>query len=73
MPRRIDIADIADKNPRVDLKELDEGRTLRENLRRTNLRGAKQRLAFPFHRRRARIVDDVASDPRVVRLRKSEK
>jgi hypothetical protein len=73
MPRRIDIADIADKNPRVNLKELDEGRTLRETLRRTIVRSPAQRLAFPFHRRRARIVDDVASDPRVVRLRKSDR
>jgi len=73
MPRQIDLVDIADKNPRVDLTKLEEGRTLRENLRRTNLRGANQRLAFPFHRRRARIVDDVSSDPRVVRLRKSKK
>jgi hypothetical protein len=73
MPRPIDLVDIADKNPRVNLKELEEGRKVRENLRRTNLRGANQRLAFPFHRRRARIVDDVASDPRVIRLHKSEK
>lgn len=73
MPRRIDLLDIADKNPRVNLKELDEGRKLRENLRRTNPRGANQRLAFPFHRRRARIVDDVNSDPRVVRLQKPDR
>ncbi len=71
MPQRINLVDIADKNPRVDLKKLEEGRTLRENLSRASPRGPNQRLAFPFHRRRARIIDDVASDPRVVRLRKS--
>ncbi len=70
MLKNIDLKDIAEKNPHVNLEDLEEGRKLRENLRQPS--GAKRRrMTSPANRRRVRIDDDVASDPRAVRLQPS--
>lgn len=69
MPKAINLEEIASKNPRVDLQALEEGRTLRKNLRQIG--GAKERpLTTPTERRRVKIDDSVASDPRTVRLQR---
>jgi hypothetical protein len=67
MPANVDLKKIAEKNPRVDLAALEEGRRLREHLSRSG--GVKRnRVVFPADRRRVRINDDVSNDPRVVTL-----
>jgi len=68
MPHPIDLKEIADKNPKVDLDRLAEGRKLLEVVRHARVRGAGCQSATPPARRRARVLDDLASDPRVVRL-----
>lgn len=70
MPKNIELKDIVEKNPRVSLDKLEEGRELRKNLQRPS--GTKRRhLIFPVDRKRVRIDDDVASDPRAIRLQRS--
>ncbi len=72
MPKNIDLKDIAEKNPQVNIEELEEGRELRKNLRHPS--AAKRRhTTFPVDRRRVRIDDDVSSDPRVVRLQRPKR
>jgi hypothetical protein len=73
MPHPIDLKEIADRNPKVDLDRLAEGRKLLELLRRAGVRGAGYRAATSRAQRRARVLDDLASDPRVVRLQRQEK
>ncbi len=70
MPKSIELSEIAEKNPRVDLNALEEGRKLRQNLHQS---ATKRRTALPNDRRRVRIDDDVSSDPRAVRLQRSLK
>lgn len=69
MPKKIDLSEIAKKNPHVNLEELEEGRKLRQNLRQAGTE--RRRGTLPNNRRRVRIDDDVSSDPRVVRLQRS--
>ena len=69
MPKSIDLREIAEKNPRVNVEDLEEGRKLRKRLSQAS--GAKRRrTVLPTDRRRVRIDDDVASDPRAVRLQR---
>jgi hypothetical protein len=65
MPQKIDLAEILKNNPHVDPERLNAGLKLAEELRRSRS-GSKR--ARPFVRRRVRIVDDLQSDPRLVRL-----
>jgi len=66
MPKPID-TDMLKKNPQVDLGKLEESQKLRDNIRRGGgIRGPK--TGPVFHRKRARVIDDVSSDKRVVRL-----
>jgi hypothetical protein len=69
MPKNIDLKEIAERNPRVNLEALEEGRKLHERLCQSG--GIKgRRMVLPIDRRRVMIDDDVASDPRAVRLQR---
>lgn len=68
MPHKINLDEIAKKNPTVDLEEVARWRKLRRILVETGMRGKRQRGSSPFAGGRARIVDDAENDPRLVRL-----
>jgi hypothetical protein len=68
MPHKIDLDEIARKNPRLDLEEVARWRRLRRILIETGMRGKRERGSSPFAGGRARIVDDAESDPRLVKL-----
>ncbi len=69
MPANINLQDIAQKNPGVDLQALEEGRKLRKNLR--EIAGVRERpIVRPSGRKRVRIDDSVSNDPRVIRLQR---
>lgn len=63
-----DLKDILSKSPHIDLEAV--GRNL-ELLRILRSQGIvpRPKLLSPFERRRVRLMDDLSSDPRVVRLR----
>jgi len=66
MPKPIDI-DMLKKNPRVDLGKLEESQKLRDSIQQSGgTRGPK--CAPTLNRRRARIIDDLSSDARLVKL-----
>jgi len=66
MPKPIDI-DMLKKNPNIDLGKLGESQKLRDNIRQTGgTRGPK--TAPVFRRKRVRVIDDLSSDTRLVRL-----
>lgn len=70
MPEKLTIAEILEKNPDLNLNELEQGRELRESLKESGA-GAKRRYGvYPLDRRRVRVDDDIDSDPRVVYLRR---
>lgn len=68
MPKTLKIDDIAAANPQVDVNELEEGRKLRAKLQ--GERRSRKSYAFPFHRKRAEVVDD---QTHVTKLLKSQK
>jgi len=68
MPRKIDLKEIAQKNPTLDLAELARWIKLRKTLIETGMRGRRGRETAPFVGKRAQIVDDPENDPRLVRL-----
>ncbi len=68
MPNKVNLDEIARKNPTVDLEEVARWRRLRRTLIETGMRGKRQRESSPFAGGRARIVDDEENDPRLVRL-----
>jgi hypothetical protein len=68
MPEPIDLKELLKKNPKVDAEELSKGLKLGEDLRRARMRGRQNRFPYPFIRRRAIVLDDLDSDPRVTRL-----
>jgi len=70
MPHKVDLDEIAKKNPTLDLEELDHWRILRRILIETGMRGRRQRGSSPFMGKRAHIVDDAENDPRLVRLQR---
>jgi hypothetical protein len=66
MPKPIDI-DMLKKNARVDLDKLTESQKLRDSMRQAGgVRGPKSTPVF--RRRRVRVIDDLSSDVRLVRL-----
>jgi hypothetical protein len=69
MPQTIDLADIASNNPSVDLQSLEKARKLTQELREARSSGSfRDKRARPLTRRRIRLIDDLASDPRLTRL-----
>lgn len=67
MPQKMKIEEIARKNPQVDLQKLDEWRQLRRVLQERGLRGKRQ--TFVRQEKRAKLIDDADSDPRLVSLK----
>ena len=65
MPQKIDLEELLKKNPNVDPERLNAGIKLAEELRRS--RSGIKRF-HPLVRRRARIMDDLQSDPRLTQL-----
>ncbi len=66
MPKPIDV-DMLKRNPQVDLGKLEESQRLRDNIRQGGgIRGPK--TGPVFRRKRARVIDDLSSDTRVVKL-----
>ena len=66
MPKPIDI-DLLKKNPHIDLGKLEESQKLRDNIRQTG--GIRVPKAAPvFRRKRVRVIDDITSDIRLVKL-----
>lgn len=70
MLQKLDLDEIAKVNPTLDLEQLAEWRRFRESLPASGQRRKPLRSAPPFQGRRARIVDDAESDPRLVRLQR---
>jgi hypothetical protein len=70
MPRKIDLDEIARTNPNIDLQKLDEWKELRRVLLESGLNSRRMRNRSAKQDRRAKIVDDADSDPRLVRLQK---
>lgn len=73
MPETIEINELAKRNPKIDLKQLEESQKLNEDLQRLGIDRSEIRHRADSPRRRARIMDDINSDPRVVRLQRQEK
>ena len=69
MPQKIDIEEIARRNPNIDLQKLEEWKQLGELLQESGLRGRRIRNTFARQEKRAEIVDDADSDPRLVSLK----
>jgi hypothetical protein len=71
VPKHMDLKEIIEKNPNLDLQKLDEWRKLRETL--TGGHGVRKRRdsgRAPFKARRAQVVDDAENDPRLIRLQR---
>jgi hypothetical protein len=64
----MNIDEIAAANPQVDVSKVEEGRRARAKLQ--DERRTRRSFAFPFHRKRAEVVEDQG---RVTRLPKSQK
>ena len=69
MPQKLDLEEIARKNPNIDLQKIEEWRRLGELLQKSGLRGRRIRNTFSRQEKRAKIVDDADSDPRLVSLK----
>jgi hypothetical protein len=67
MPTSFDLKKIIERNPRVNLAALEEGRRLRQRLSPSKS-VKRNRVVFPADRKRVRISDDISDDPRVVTL-----
>lgn len=70
MPQKIDLKEIARTNPAIDLKKLEDARALRRALILNGLHGRRAQNAFTNRDVRAKIVDDLENDPRLVRLQR---
>jgi hypothetical protein len=70
MAKNIDLTEIAENNPLVNVERLEEARRMREKLRQIGSPRGRRPLS-PSERRRVRIEDDILSDPKAIRLRRS--
>jgi hypothetical protein len=70
MAKRIHLAGILKKHPEVDAVQLQRALDLIDELRKSGLAHPQgHRFGPTLIRRRARLMDDLADDPRAVRLR----
>lgn len=69
MPQKIDIEEIARRNPHIDLQKLEEWKHLAGILQEGGLRGRRARNTFSRQEKRAKIADDADSDSRLVSLK----
>jgi hypothetical protein len=70
MPQKLTLKEIARKNPHIDLQKLDEWERMRTALKERGLSVRRPRKEFVEQETRAKIVDDIESDPRLVRLQR---
>jgi hypothetical protein len=70
MPKKLTLAQIARKNPHIDLEKLNEWTHLRKVLIQGGLRAARKKVSTTIEDDRARIVDDPEDDPRLIRLQR---
>lgn len=68
MPQKMEIKEIAEKNPNVDLEKLAEWARLRKDLLEGGFTEKRERNSASIRDERAKIVDDAENDPRLVRL-----
>lgn len=69
MLRPVDIEEILNNHPHINKKQLAEALELLAELQKQGVNSLRPRISSPFDRRRARLLDDLSNDPRVVRLR----
>jgi hypothetical protein len=68
MPKKIELAEIIEKNPQVDPKQLRESMELLEELRSRGVSGRGYQLVPPFSGKRVQTVENPCEDPRTVYL-----
>jgi hypothetical protein len=68
MPHSINLEEIIRNNPNVDINKLEEWRNLRKAITDSSAPRRRSTGSSPYQGRRAQIVDDAESDPRLVRL-----
>lgn len=72
MPKKIDLADILQKNPQIDPDRLSDSIRLSEELRRHGVSGRRYELAPPFGGRRVQSAESHSDDdPRTVHLNRT--
>jgi hypothetical protein len=71
MPEELDLKKILKDNPQVDVRQLQEGIELAEELREAGMPARGYRLPPPFARKRAEVVDSPSEDPRTIHLRQA--
>jgi hypothetical protein len=71
MPKKIELAEIIEKNPQVDSKQLRESMELLEELRSRGVSGRGYQLVPPFSGRRVQTMDSPSEDPRTVHLNRT--
>lgn len=70
MPQKIDLEEITRRNPRIDLRKLEEWRALRQALLVNGLHGRRALNSMTNREARAKIVDDLDNDPRLIKLQR---
>jgi hypothetical protein len=70
MPQKIDIKEIAKRNPKIDVEKIDEWRRFRQRLQERGLLTGSKRTALFRQARRAKFADDPLEDSRLVKLQK---
>ena len=70
MPKKLSLAQIAKKNPHLDLQKIEEWNRLREVLIEGGLHERRRKRACAMQEGRARLVDDPENDPRLITLQK---
>jgi hypothetical protein len=65
MPKQINVDELVKTNPKVNLNRLAEGRQLLSDIRGSGVHRGPREPEVSSGRKRARVVDDLASDPRV--------
>ena len=72
MPRQINIKELAERNPKVDLAKLEELRKLRDRLSEHGAGRKRHKGVSPIRTgKRAQVIDDEKNDPRLIRLQKN--
>jgi hypothetical protein len=68
MLRKPDFEAIAKANPSIDFSKMEEWEKLRDALAEIRKQKRPRQRVFPFRGQRVRVVDDLESDPRLVKL-----
>jgi len=68
MLRKLDFEEIAKANPSVTVDQMEEWGRLRGQVTQQRKERISKLRGFPFRKKRARVVDDLESDTRVIKL-----